>query len=278
MGAFVALTTTVEPEGGPYGKPMIALYSNYVAVLDRVGLSAVLITPAHSARSIRRLLASAAGLVLSGGEDIEPSRYGEDPHPELGLVHPARDNAEYRALTAALRCEMPILGLCRGHQLLNVYFGGTLYQDIATEMPGQLTHYQMAEWGEHHHDALVRRGTLLDALLDDWELQINSFHHQAIRDLAPELVISALAEDGMIEAVEHRDYPWMLGVQWHPERHEASAPISDPNRRIFQGFRDAVLAFDRGHRSPRRRTGLTSPSRGWQRERTATRPEAMRAA
>ncbi|MFW6079290.1 MAG: gamma-glutamyl-gamma-aminobutyrate hydrolase family protein, partial [Gemmatimonadota bacterium] len=150
MSAFVAVTATIDPEGGLYNKPMIALYANYVRVLERSGLSCALVTPAHAPRSIRRLLAASCGLVLTGGEDLDPAHYGEDPHPELGLVNRGRDEMEYRALDAALSRGMPVLGLCRGHQLLNVYFGGTLFQNIETEMPSELLH-RHTEWGEHHH-------------------------------------------------------------------------------------------------------------------------------
>lgn len=243
MGAFVAVTTSLDPEGGLYGKPMVAMYANYATVLERLGLSCALVTPAHSARSVRRLIVASCGLVLTGGEDLEPWRYGEGPHPELGPVNPGRDETEYRAVDAALFCGMPVLGLCRGHQLLNVYFGGTLYQDIAAEMPGELSHRQTSEWGEHHHEARVWPDTLLSGILQEWRIAINSFHHQAIRDLAPPLRVSAVAQDGLIEAVEHVDHPWMVGVQWHPERHEATAPASDPNLRIFEAFHYVVMEY-----------------------------------
>ena len=255
MAAFIAVTTTIDPEGGLYRKPLISVYANYVAVLERLDLSCALVTPAHSRRSIRRLVAASSGLVLTGGEDIEPSRYGEEAHPELRLVNPGRDAMEYHALDAALFCGMPVLGLCRGHQLVNVYFGGTLYQDIVTDIPGEVSHRQTGEWGEHHHDARVRPGTLLAETLRESEIAINSYHHQAIKDVAPPLRVSAVARDGLIEAVEHETHPWLVGVQWHPERHEAIAPGSDPNIRVFEAFRHAVLDFRADRRARRRRRG-----------------------
>ena len=240
MTRFVAITTTIDPQGGDYRKPRIALYASYLAPLQRVGLTPLLITPAHSATSIRELIGKCEGLVLSGGDDIDPACYGEDPIPELGQVNPVRDLAEMRALEAAIDQELPILGICRGHQLLNVYFGGTLCQDIDTEMGSAFSHLQTTPWGSHHHDVRIEPGSRLERAVGTDRLQINSYHHQAIRDVAEDLVVTARAEDGLIEAVEARDDRWIVGVQWHPERHEAETPDTNPDVRLFQAFAEAV--------------------------------------
>jgi putative glutamine amidotransferase len=145
-----------------------------------------------------------------------------------------------------VRRDLPILGICRGHQLLNVFFGGTLCQDIGVEMGEAISHLQTAPWDAHQHDAEVVPGTRLAEAVGRQRLQINSFHHQAIRRLAPNLEVTARADDGLIEAVESREHRWIVGVQWHPERHEASADEGDPNLRIFQAFADAVREFGGG--------------------------------
>lgn len=240
MSPLVALTTTIDPKGGDYQQPRAAIYANYIAALQRVGLIPVLVTPAHTEQAIRELITRCAGLVLAGGDDIDPARYGEDPIPELGPVNPPRDVAECRALGAAVERGIPILGICRGHQLLNVFFGGTLWQDIPTGMTGALSHTQTTPWGSHHHEVRVEKGSRLERAIGREHLEINSFHHQAIREVAPALEVTARAEDGLIEAVESRDHPWIVGVQWHPERHEARAPDSDPNVRLFGAFADVV--------------------------------------
>jgi putative glutamine amidotransferase len=240
MRPRVALTTTIDPKGGDYRQPRVAVYANYLAALQRVGLTPLLVTPGHDDRSISELVASCAGLVLSGGDDIDPSRYGQDPIPELGPVNPPRDAAECRALSTAVPMDIPILGICRGHQLLNVFFGGTLCQDIGVAMEGENRHLQTTPWGSHHHHVGVTGDSRIGAAIGRDRIEINSFHHQAIQKVAPNLRVTARADDGLIEAVESREHRWVVGVQWHPERHEARAEDADPNVRVFAAFADAV--------------------------------------
>jgi gamma-glutamyl-gamma-aminobutyrate hydrolase PuuD len=248
MNPLVALTTTTRvPEGSHARRQEIALYALYISVLDEVGLTPVLITPAHSARSIRDLLENCSGLVLSGGEDVDPARYGETPLPELGRVNTARDEMEFAALAAAFERSIPILGICRGCQVLNVHMGGSLYQDIDTQHPGELMHRQREPWNSRTHEATIESGSQLARILGTERLCINSFHHQAIKNVAPGLRVTAHADDGLVEAVEANDQPWVIGVQWHPERHEATAPETDPDRLLFNDFRRAVVA--RAHQS-----------------------------
>lgn len=237
----IALTTTTTVErGDPYGQPIVSLYEQYITVLEAVGLAPMLITPVHSPDSVRSMLAVCDGLVLSGGEDVDPARYGERPSPALGSVNRRRDEAEFCALEVAMERQVPVLGICRGAQVLNVALGGTLYQDIATEMPGGLTHEQTEPWGQRTHHAHVDAGSRLHRIVGEQDLFINSWHHQAIDDVAPGLVVVARADDGMVEAVEGRDYPWLMGVQWHPERYEAATPSSDPDRLLLRAFADVV--------------------------------------
>lgn len=244
MKPFVALTTTLDPEGGDYRKPLVGVFANYLRVLTRTGLTPVLITPAHDPDQVTDLLDVCSGLVLSGGEDIDPSRYGEDPVPELETVSQLRDAMEFATVDAALERELPIFGICRGMQLLNVYFGGTLYQDLTTQRDNQLGHAQRAPWGHHQHKVRCAEGSRLHEILGEcMPLEINSFHHQAVKDLAPNLRCTAEAEDGLIEGIEATDHDWVVGVQWHPERHEAEAPNSDPNIRILEAFAAQVRAF-----------------------------------
>ncbi len=247
MDPFVAITTTLVPDGGGHRQPQVSIYANYLRVLNRVGLTPLLVTPAHDPADVEALVGLASGLVLSGGEDVEPSRFGEEPRPELGEVSPIRDAMEWKALDAALAREVPVLGICRGMQLLNVYFGGTLYQDLPTELGQDVLHYQTAPWGEHHHEVECTQGSLMHDILGDCvPLEINSFHHQAVKDLAPRVRCTAQAEDGLIEAIESLDHDWVVGVQWHPERHEAEAPDSDPNILIMEAFADRVREFAAG--------------------------------
>lgn len=245
MNPLVALTTTMTGVP-PAGRPRVGIHANYLAVLERVGLTPVLLTPAHSAASVQAILRRCAGLVLSGGEDVDPARYGEEAVPELGDVNPARDEMEFAALAIALERDLPVLAICRGCQVLNVFYGGTLYQDLPSQRPESALHEQEEPWHVRPHRAMVEPGSRLDEVIPDGEFFINTFHHQSVKDLGPGLDIAAVAEDGVIEAVEARDRGWVIGVQWHPERHEATAPDGDPDRLLFASFRQAV--FERAGR------------------------------
>ena len=239
MNPLVAVTSTVVPSAGTHGRPQVALYASYVSALERSGLAPVLLTPVHSPASVQALLAQCSGLVLTGGEDVDPRRYGEDPIDEL----------EATALALALERDIPVLGICRGCQVLNVFYGGTLFQDIPAQRPGSGPHEQET-WGGRSHGVRVAPGSRLDRIFHGQALRINSFHHQAIKELGPGLELAAVADDGVVEAVEARDRSWVIGVQWHPERHEATAPASDPDRLLFGAFRQAV--YDQAGRAGRR--------------------------
>jgi putative glutamine amidotransferase len=149
----------------------------------------------------------------------------------------------------AVRRQMPILAICRGIQVLNVALGGTLYQDIPSQLGGDVLHEQRAAVNERWHGGRVEPGSGLERIFGGTTLHINSFHHQAVRDLAPSLAATVWAEDGIVEGVEGRDHPWMYGVQWHPERGEAHGPAGDPrdpDRRLFWAFVQAAREFADG--------------------------------
>jgi putative glutamine amidotransferase len=163
------------------------------------------------------------GLVFSGGAfDVPPSLYGEEPRPACGPLVPERTETELFCLRRALASGTPVLGICGGMQLLNVALGGSLHQDLPTDL-GIRTHQQPAPKDVPSHDVEVVAGTRLAALVGAGRLRVNSTHHQAVKAAAPGLLVTARAPDGVIEGIELPGHPFAVGVQWHPEsalRHE----------------------------------------------------------
>lgn len=158
------------------------------------------------------------GLLLPGGDDVAPSRYGQLPHPQLGLVDDDRDELEIAVAQRALADSMPILGICRGIQVLAVAAGGTLYQDIPSQFEAGVHHDVRAHGRDHLcHDIEIAPGSLLAGSLGRTAARVNSFHHQSVRDLPRGFAMSASAPDGVIEGIEATDGRFVVGVQCHPE-------------------------------------------------------------
>jgi len=155
------------------------------------------------------------GFLFPGGPDMHPRFYNEDAHQGLGQVHPELDAFQIKLIRAVLKNRKPVLGICRGAQILNVALGGNLYQDIG-ETATKLAHYMDVDRSDVSHKIQIERGSLLARLLGE-ELWVNSFHHQAINRLGTGLKVIARAKDGVIEAVTLEDHPFAIGLQWHPE-------------------------------------------------------------
>jgi putative glutamine amidotransferase len=212
------------------GRERVALNTAYVHALMRAGLVPLLVPPILDPEAARAALDGVHGLVLTGGEDVEPGRYGATPHPKLGETDRARDAVELALIAAAEQRRLPVLAICRGIQILNVALGGTLYQDLASEHPGPVDHAD----ARARHGLRIESGTLLQRTLVAVGASVNTRHHQAIRDVAPALRATAWAEDGVIEGAERKDpgAPWALAVQWHPE--------DDVEGALFRGFAEAI--------------------------------------
>ncbi len=175
------------------------------------------------------------GVVLIGGDDVDPSLYGAAPHPELGPVDRARDDFEVALVRAAAAGRLPAFGICRGLQVMNVALGGTLHQHVPANVPGALIH------GGHMdeaHPVAVVPGSRLDALLEARSVPVNSHHHQAVEHAAPGFLATAHTADGVVEAAELPAHPFFLGVQWHPER----LADADATKRLFRAFVQAAGA------------------------------------
>lgn len=222
------------------GGGLFRLYmkNKYLAALRAAGASPVLLPWAEDEEAARAALAPCEGLLLTGGADLSPTLYGETPRAKCGKPNPQRDTAEPLYLAEALQRKLPVLGICRGCQLLNAALGGSLWQDIG-EMPGEHTrHMDFLRRRRAVHTVAPEEGSLL-ASLSEAPLGVNSMHHQALRQIAPTLRCTAVSEDGIPEAVEGSQTPFLLGVQWHPEH----LVPRDPNAaRLFRAFVEAAAA------------------------------------
>jgi putative glutamine amidotransferase len=189
-------------------------------------------------------LAGIDGLVLAGGEDVAPARYGEPPHPSVVDVDPARDEFEIGLVSEARRRGLPILAICRGIQVLNVACGGTLVQDVPSQVNGALEHRLAVPPHEPYslaHEVWLDKDTLLanlmrERLSDTDSCDVNSRHHQAVRQVAAGFEVSATAPDGVVEAIEDPAARFCLGVQWHPENFWRTGEF----RPLFEGFLEAA--------------------------------------
>lgn len=232
---------TSYPEPGRalfLGKSLDYCEQRLSAALARAGGHPVLLPVLPDTSQLAALVARVDALVLSGGSDVAPPLYGEEPLRPEWAGDPARDAYERALLDAALAQGRPVLGVCRGVQLLNVALGGTLYQDITHQVPGALVHRDAARYDDNEHTVRLCRDSWLAPLYPARELLVNSVHHQAIRDLAPGLRACAWAPDGVIEAAADPARK-LFGVQWHPEWLDPGAPHSHrraPGDPVFAAF------------------------------------------
>ncbi|MGH7392759.1 MAG: gamma-glutamyl-gamma-aminobutyrate hydrolase family protein [Candidatus Rokuibacteriota bacterium] len=213
----------------------------YLRAVQQAGGVPVALPPHLDAPSRDALWRRLDGLLLTGGGDLAPERFGEPPHAAVYDVAPERDALELTLTERALAGAVPVLAICRGIQVLNVALGGSLIQDLPTEVPGPVAHSQTAPREEPTHDVKVMvEGTRLGAVVESAELSVNSFHHQAIKRLGRGLRAVAWAPDGVIEGVDMPDArALVIGVQWHPEDlvgRDAAA------RRLFSALVQAALA------------------------------------
>ena len=218
--------------------------SAYLRAVEQAGGVPVLLAPQLSAAAREALWARLDGLVLTGGGDVAPSRFGEVPHPKTALVSPDRDALELELVDRALRDDVPVFAICRGLQVLNVALGGSLHQHVPDVFGGRVQHAQTDKRDVATHDVkLQTEGTRLGAIVGASELRVNSFHHQAVCRLGRDLRDVGWASDNVIEALEHADRRrFVVAVQWHPEDlvgHDAAA------RALFAAVVDAARARGR---------------------------------
>ncbi len=217
-----------------------ALPRPYVWAIEKAGGVPILLPATTAIENAERYLSVLDGLLLSGGVDVDPACYGEEPHPELGRVDSDRDAIEIPLAQLALAQDMPIFAICRGIQVLNVAMGGTLYQDLPTQKPSHLQHQQRHDGVPRDtatHTIRIEAASRLAEIVGDTCMATNSFHHQALKAVAQGLVVTAHAEDGIIEGVESTAHRYVLGVQFHPEE---TAFVDEKSMRLFEAFVTAL--------------------------------------
>ena len=228
MKPIIGITTDIGKENRHL------LNNNYVkAVIQAGGLPVIL--PIGIEEDVKQLSNMLDGVLLTGGGDIDPMLFGEEPHKQLGEVSPSRDSIELRLVQEMLTKNKPILGICRGLQVLNIAVGGNMYQDIYSQNTSTLLqHVQKAPRIHQSHFVQIKEGSLLGSIAESSQIKVNSYHHQAVKDVPNPLIISGTASDGIIEAIESTKHSFVLGVQWHPEALAKNGDIV--SLRIFEKF------------------------------------------
>ncbi len=223
-----------------YDNPQLCLSEAYVSSLANAGALPVLIPLGLSETTLDAMAARLDGILFSGGGDVEPERYGSQPHPLVDNVDPDRDRVELHLFEKALAAGQPFFGICRGFQLINIALGGTIYEDIRDQKPGSLQHSTPDTLPRNYlaHRVKLEAGSRLAGILAHDEVAVTSNHHQGVRRLAEKLKPSAYAPDGILEGFELPGYCYGLAVQWHPEwlqEHEHG-------RALFRSFVEACSA------------------------------------
>ena len=221
IAAYTAMASAQAPlvgiSSGLNKSGAATLGGAYTEAVANAGGIPVVIPLVKDSLLAEALVSRLDAVIFSGGEDVDPHFYGEEPIPELGEVNADRDTSDLLLIRTAVRLKKPILGICRGEQAINVALGGTLWQDLPSQYLNALTHRQDKPASQPTHDAIIYRESVLYDIVKVDKLGVNTFHHQAVKDIAPGLTVTARAADGVIEAYEGFPQYNVIGVQFHPE-------------------------------------------------------------
>lgn len=206
----------------------------YLNAIQNAGGLPVMIPLGLAEETLNALLARLDGILFSGGGDIDPTYYNRPDDAYSNNIDPDRDRVEFWLLKQALAENKPLMGICRGFQLVNVGLGGSLYSDVQSQMPGALKHDFYPDWSRDHlaHSVRLEPGTRLAQILGTLETEVNSLHHQSVRELGAGITPLAYAPDGAVEAFQVSGNPFGIAVQWHPEWLQAHEPM----RNLFRAF------------------------------------------
>lgn len=220
-----------------HGHPTVVLMQSYIDAILQAGGVPVLIPSMIRHEGWDVLYSRLDGVLFSGGGDIAIEQFSGEPHPRVDDVDPERDSVELKMIQAAASDGKPFLGICRGCQVMNVAFGGTLYTHIHDQVPSALDHaYPGNRRTVLVHEVKVEEGTHIAEVLGEPIVRVNSLHHQGLKDIAPSLRVAGHAPDGLVEAIELPNHPFGLAVQWHPEW----LTDQEPTRNLFRKFVEAA--------------------------------------
>ena len=228
----IGLSPQLEAQGAG-----VLLRHVYLESIEGAGGIPLILPLVYDAEEAARLVSLCDGVIFTGGPDIAPEIYGEETLPECGMISPERDLTERLLFRAVFETEKPVLGICRGIQTINVFMGGTLFQDVVTQHPSETVHSMEPPLDRSIHTVTVKRGTPLWDILGVETAGVNSCHHQAVKDVAPGLEISAVSEDGLVEGIYLPGERFFCGVQWHPE---LMYKTDENSRKLFRAFVDAA--------------------------------------
>jgi putative glutamine amidotransferase len=227
----VAVTASIRLDGDT---SRVRLTAAYVTALESAGLIPLIVPPLSSASAAAAIMDSVSGLVLTGGEDVDPARYGEKRHEKVRSINAARDATEAALIVEAKAQGKPVLAICRGIQILNVALGGTLVQDIPSQWGTKIAHDEDSPRDTRSHEISIEPGSLIARAVGAQHVTVNSFHHQSVKRVADGLRVTAQSPDGIIEGLESTGDWWVMGVQWHPEEMNDSPEPWD--RGLFKAF------------------------------------------
>lgn len=230
---LIGLTPAHDMESGD-----VKARPTYMRALKAAGAIPVVMPLDASEEDLKQLSQDLDGFLFTGGPDVHPFLFGEETQAHCGNVSPARDQMEISLLPMIMELQKPILGICRGIQVLNIALGGNIWQDIPSQVTRDfpLAHSQPFSYDMPCHTVALTEGSLLARISESSSIEVNSMHHQAVKDLAPGLIASAYSTDYLIEALEMPDYPFFIGVQWHPEY------LWEKNKEAFRLFQTFVKA------------------------------------
>ena len=213
----------------------LRMAQSYVSAIQNSGAVPLILPLTLEEGECRQLAGTLDGFLFTGGPDVHPFLFGEDTMEGCGDRSPLRDQTELTLFSAVYQQKKPVLGVCRGTQLINIALGGDIYQDLGSQLPGRLpiAHRQPFHLSNPSHRVALETDSLLAQISGETRIETNSAHHQAVRNTAAALSVCGRTADGVIEAVEQRDYPFLIGVQWHPEM---LADTYSHASRLFEAF------------------------------------------